>query len=351
MRILFYDVSTPRPYAGCSLRNEALGGTEATVIRIAEGLAPYHRIFVAQHGRQDDCVDAGVHYISLHAAQRLEIQQAFDVVVLLRDDKFLTAVAHQFRTAKLYFWMHNVPSRNLFHVKARLIKYGFDIIAVSHFLRDLIEERLQGKWYQRLFEDNQNVFPTIKVHVLYNPIADGLKPDQTAWLPHKLIFLSSPQKGLTQTLQLFQCILKKFPDYELHIANPGYREMEITALPQVNILGKLPHHAVMQHVRESFCVFYPQSIRVETFGLIYAEANAVGTPVLAHQFGAAAEVLSDPDQLLNGRKAANILSKLVAWRAHRPVVQGKEAFRLTQVVQSWRHLLEGSSESDTFKLS
>ncbi len=58
----------------------------------------------------------------------------------------------------------------------------------------------------------------------------------------------------------------------------------------------------MQHIRESLCVFYPQTQRCETFGLVYAESNAVGTPVLAHDFGAAREVLSSPDQLINGKK-------------------------------------------------
>ena len=36
----------------------------------------------------------------------------------------------------------------------------------------------------------------------------------------------------------------------------------------------------------------------ETFGLVFAESHAVGTPVLTHDCGAAREVLADPGQLL-----------------------------------------------------
>jgi glycosyltransferase involved in cell wall biosynthesis len=179
----------------------------------------------------------------------------------------------------------------------------------------------------------------LPISVLYNPIDDDLKPDTTAWQPEKLLFMSSPQKGLPYTLKHFEQLRQHFPEYQLFVSNPGYNHTTIALPEQVHFLGTLAHHQVIQHLRESFCVFYPQPERLETFGLVYAEANAVGTPVLAHDGGAASEVLSTSQQLVNGHHFSTVLNKIHEWRAQRPVVQAQEQFRLAQVTAAWLGLL------------
>src|SRR5581483_2147599 len=57
-------------------------------------------------------------------------------------------------------------------------------------------------------------------------------------------------------------------------------------------------------------VFYPKFVLPETFGLVFAEASAVGTPVLTHDCGAAAEVLADPRQVLPIAPAARRYERL-----------------------------------------
>lgn len=333
MDILFYDPVSKSPYSSETLQTEAMGGTEATIVRIAEGLASHHQIFVTQQCRHHDQQQANVQYISFATALTLRQQHSFDVVILLRDVNFLVDTAKQFPNAKLFFWMHNTPPKNLSSFTKALTRY--QIIAVSNFHKHAIEKRLHPKWYQRLICKSSS----IKINVIYNPIADDLMPDGTVYQANKLIFSSSPQKGLKQTLDLFQQVLKHFPDYELFIANPGHREMDFVYPKQTTILGKLPHHAIIQQLRESFCVFYPQHIKSETFGLIYAEANAVGTPVLAHDIGAAREVLSETNPLVDGRNIDAIVQQLKKWQQSRPKVQAKEQFRLRNVIVEWLKLM------------
>lgn len=336
MRILFYDPLTPFTYDSKTPRERALGGTEATIIRIAEGLKDYHHVAVAQHCRSNDykTQEREVQYLSFQEAKTLNP----DVVILLRQYRLLEEVAHTFPQAKLYLWLHNMPSRELYAKAPTLQQYGYDIIAVSQFHQKAIEKRLQGKWLQRLLSFKR---PSIKipVHVLYNPIEDGLQPDATPILANQLLFMSSPQKGLDQTLRLFAKVQAEFPEYELLIANPGYSPMNLSLPSKTHFLGALPHHEVIAELRRAFCVFYPQTARVETFGLVYAEANAVGTPVLAHDAGAAREVLSEENPVVNAHDPQAVLDQLAAWRKCRPSLQGKPEFRLKQVIQTWLTLL------------
>lgn len=334
MQILFYDVTTPVAYTYFTLQQQALRGTEATVVRIAHALKAHHQVYVAQHCRQKQNDEAcqGVHYISCETAQDLSP----DVVVLLRQANLLSVIAKQFPQARLFFWMHNLPSCSLFAKQLLLAKYQYEIIAVSQFHRAMIEKRLQGKWYQRFFRGKTT--SSIPIHVLYNPVDDDLKPDQTPWNPNQLLFTSSPYKGLPETLKAFHLLRKHFPHYELCVTSPLDTSQHDMS-QHVRYLNDLPHHELIQQLRQSFCVFYPQTQRIETFGLVYAEANAVGTPVLAHDFGAAREVLSDASQLVDGKNFQMIIEKIKEWRENRPMLEVKSAFRLHHVTQAWLALI------------
>jgi glycosyltransferase involved in cell wall biosynthesis len=339
MQILFYDPMTPIAYDGTTPMQQGLGGTEATVIRIAQALKDHHTIYIAQHCREssNDLVSEGVHYISLTTAHQLKP----DAVILLRSHKTINDIATHFPKARRFLWLHNMPSSDLHSVRLDLLKNKFELIAVSKFHQSAIQSRLKGKWYQQLlnFKNNASDHFYPPIHVMYNPISDLLQPDNTPIKANQLLFMSSPNKGLAETLRLFETVLKHYPEYNLLIANPGYYKMDLTLPVQASFMGALPHHQVINTLRESFCVFYPQQERVETFGLIYAEANAVGTPVLAHDFGAAKEVLSDAGQAIDCSKAANVIDKLTEWRQQRPAIQGKEQFKLNSVLKNWLDLL------------
>lgn len=337
MKILFYDPVTPFAYDAATPFTQALGGTEATVIRITEALKKYHQVYVAQHCRKmsNPQTPHEVNYLSFEMAQQL----APDIVILLRQYRKLEEVATHFPKARRYLWLHNMPSRDLYQAQATLKKYNYQIIAVSQFHRHAIERRLRGKWYQNLFSRPCTPLD-LPIHVLYNPIDDFLHPNHTPIQAQQLLFMSSPQKGLFETLKLFEAVRCEFPEYELLIANPGYTHMSLTLPKQARFLGALSHPKMIEQLRSVFCVFYPQYKRVETFGLVYAEANAVGTPVLAHDAGAAREVLSNSCQLVNGQKLSSILDKLNEWRTQRPRLQGKNEFRLAEITKNWLALLD-----------
>ena len=338
MNILIYDPATPITYTDATLHQQALRGTESTIVRIAHALSRYHPISIAQHCRNttDNLISNGVRYISFATAHTLSP----DIVILLRHPALIEMITAFFPQARHFLWMHNLPSRHLYTYANFMAKQGWQIIAVSHFHRKKIEMRLQGKWYQRLFRKQKGRVP---VHVLYNPIADDLDFNEMPIDSNQMIFTSSSYKGLIPTLKLFAMVREQFPEYELLIISPNDLDKDIILPKQARSVGPLPPHQLIQHIRESFCVFYPQTERVETFGLVYAEANAVGTPVLAHDFGAASEILSHPCQLINGYNVSTVIEKIREWREQRPIVKAKTEFKLSNVIQSWLRLFESNT--------
>ena len=336
MKLLFYDVATPIAYTNTTIAERGLGGTEATIIRIAHSLKHEHTVYIAQHCRtaQEDSIFDGVSYLSLESANQL----LPDAVVLLREYELIDRVGELFPHAKHYFWIHNFPPRDLYLTYHALLKYHFEIIAVSNFHKQTIVNRLKPRWYQNFY---RAMVPhhAIKISVIYNPIDDLLYPDYTVWDPNQLIFMSSPHKGLAECLKNFVKVAEQFPDLKLLVCNPGNWDHTLSIPANVHVLGAIPHDQVIEHVRRSLCVFYPQTKRAETFGLVYAESNAVGTPVLAHPVGSAKEILNGTTQLVNGKSISAIIKKIAQWRTQRPVIVGKDEFRLKHITKKWLDLL------------
>ena len=76
------------------------------------------------------------------------------------------------------------------------------------------------------------------------------------------------------------------------------------------------------------------------FGIVFLDANAVGTPVLTHPFGAAPEVLSDPVQLINTHHLPTVIHRLMHWHdGNRPKVTVQEKFRLSHIIKEWEKIL------------
>jgi glycosyltransferase involved in cell wall biosynthesis len=207
----------------------------------------------------------------------------------------------------------------------------------------------------------------INIVTIYNPVDDELVPDDSPVDPSSVIFFSSPNRGLAFTLDVFQALRRRMPDLKLRVANPGYFKRRPVAVEGVEWLGSLPHSRVMELVRRSLCTLSANLVIPEPFGLVYAESNAVGTPVLAHNIGAAKEVLVDGEQVMPVTRLKRVYARLTAgWRGHdlvryvadrlglfdayaerlyrwrggeRPQVVPHQRFKLSTVAEQWRTLL------------
>jgi len=350
-QVLFYDPLCQQPYDSRTLHSHALGGTEATLVRVADALGAW----VMQHNRTQD-------WQRYLAPQRLA---GIRHVVVNRDSRALPFVQAHYPAAQVYLWLHD-----RFHPRGRRARW---LAGTAPLLRrSRVTAVCVSDWQRRGVEATLRsigVTDAVRAVTLYNPVEDALQPDGTAVDPHKLVFFSSPNKGLHFALDAFRELRRAMPQLRLIVGNPGYRPLGTLEVPGVEILGAVPQRRMLAAVRGALCTFAPNFLIPETFGLVFAESHALGTPVLTYDCGAAAEILADARQLMPVTLAARCyeaaVGKLpVSWRAGparlagaaglfdacierigawrggaRPRVAADARFLLSAVTARWRALL------------
>jgi glycosyltransferase involved in cell wall biosynthesis len=349
---LFFDPACKQPYDTRTLLQQAMGGTEATVTRVADAL----EALVVQHNRTEVC---GRYRVP-------EKTPEITSVVINRDSRALPQVRELYPNARVYLWLHDQfrPGSKragwLASTADLMRDLAVTIVCVSDTQRRGVEAALRTMGLGDL-----------RTHTIYNPIDDALAPDGSAVDVSKLVFFSSPNKGLKFTLDAFRAMRRQMPDLRLVVGNPGYKVRRSVLIEGVDYLGSQPQSRMHAEVRTALCTFFPNFVIPETFGLVFAESNAVGTPVLTHDCGAAVEVLGDRSQVLPVTAADRVYETLLhnvspgwragparvaeslgmfdvyterirAWRAGaRPSVRPDPRFRLTAVAGQWRELLAG----------
>jgi glycosyltransferase involved in cell wall biosynthesis len=349
--VLFFDPSCQRPYDTRTLQQKATGGTEASVTRIADALGA----FVMQHNRTEA-------YDRYLPPSRID---GIEHVILNRDSRALPRVRELYPNARTYLWVHDQLNpgskrgRRLASTAQPLRDMGVTVVCVSDTQRRGVEATLR----------HIKVDDRVRAVTIYNPVADGLVPDGSVVDDRKLVFFSSPNKGLAFSLDAFRALHRRMPDLRLQVGNPGYKIRKSAAIPGVEYLGPQPQERIHAEVRTALCTFFPNFVIPETFGLVYAESKAVGTPVLTSDAGAAAEIVGDPRQVLPvtfAQKAYEttlsnfspayrggpawvadklglfdlFVERIREWRAGgRPAAAPDPRFRLTVVADHWRALL------------
>src|SRR5256885_1264351 len=203
--VLFYDPVCRQPYDTRTLHTQALGGTEATLTRVADALDA----FVIQHNRAED-------WGRYRRPQRIS---GITRVIVTRDSRALPLVRERYPGARAYLWLHdqlNPGSRRgqwLAGSGGLLREMAVTAVCVSDSQRRGVEATLR----------RIGVGAQVRALTIYNPVDDALKPDGTPVDERKLIFFSSPNKGLNFTLDAFSALKARIPDLRLLVGNPGYR--------------------------------------------------------------------------------------------------------------------------------
>jgi glycosyltransferase involved in cell wall biosynthesis len=286
-------------------------------------------------------------------------------VVINRDSRALSTVRSLYPNARVYLWLHdqlNPRSKRagwLASTADLLRDLAVTVVCVSNTQRAGVEAALR----------TMNLEGIVRTRTIYNPIDDALVPDGSAVDSDKLVFFSSPNKGLSFTLDAFRELRRRIPELRLVVGNPGYKLRKSVAIEGVEYLGPQPQARIHSEVRTALCTFFPNFVIRETFGLVFAESHALGTPVLTHDCGAAAEIVGDRNQILPVGVARRVYETLLThvppdvragparvaaalglfdayverirtWRSGgRPHVGPDPRFRLATVAAQWRDLL------------
>ena len=133
MNFLVIDANCPQPYSDRTLLNKGLGGTEATVVRVAGALAMRgHSVTVAQKGRvrtftQDG---AGVRYVP-YVFKGVLYADKPDAVLVINSFKVLKEVRSRYAEARLFLWSHCFPGKNRKRLSALALEHDCTLVAVS----------------------------------------------------------------------------------------------------------------------------------------------------------------------------------------------------------------------------
>ncbi|HEX9431876.1 MAG TPA: glycosyltransferase [Burkholderiales bacterium] len=91
-------------------------------------------------------------------------------------------------------------------------------------------------------------------------------------------------------------------------SGPEMRRLRSKATPNVELLGRLPTPEVRDHMQRARAFLFAG---IEDFGIVMAEAQACGTPVIALARGGAAEIVRDDTGLLFSEQTAEALREAV----------------------------------------
>lgn len=330
MNILFVDVFCPKPYDYNDLENNSMGGTEATMLRVAQKLALIHTVHVLQHNREEEKFDENVYFITLDS---MFVKP--DVIVLMRTAQHAFVYGTLFPDAKILVWMHDLCSEP-YKEELDQLEVVHGIIYVSEFHKRQFEQMLKS--YRLCIK-----LP--KGHIIYNIVDRHEKEYVTGeHIRNRLLFASSPHKGLEQVMDKFKKLRQtsEGKDLELGILNPGYIELEnIEERDGIKVYGTKSHKEFVDVLAKSALLFYPQTMFPETFGLVMAEANATYTFVVAHNFGAAREVLTDPKQAFDCSDDIRVIDKTLETLNRRDIqiLGPKKEFMAVNVIEKWKELL------------
>jgi glycosyltransferase involved in cell wall biosynthesis len=332
-RVVILDLYCPQAYDAETLKEQALGGTEATVARVAEGLAATGRyeVIVAQHNRKGAHCRGKATYCSVDDLATLPKDP--DFLVCLRTPQGIPWLRSRWSDSRLFLWCHDENYAELVAHHDMLAQARASLLAVSRYHKQGIQDA---------FLSQSSRFPGVTVDYVYNPVSDSLVPDEGApWSPDSFVFFSSPHKGLELTLKQWEHIRRALPKATLHIANPGYYERGIAEQAGVCIAGKLAHPDVIRLVRGAAAVLHLNPDYPESFGIVHAEANAIGTPVLTSGIGANREVLCPyREQIVNVKSTEDVVKRLLSWREiGRPAVSCRPEFRQSAVIKRWQEIL------------
>ncbi|MEI4488792.1 glycosyltransferase family 4 protein [Frigidibacter sp. MR17.14] len=324
--LAFVDPMAPKDYSGAPGHLAGLGGTEASLVKVAEALADSAPVVFERSWRRRPEIVSGVQYRSFDA--KAPLPGPIATIVVINSWKVALRLRRLHPDATILLWLHVFPGRHNRGMGPALRNADIPIICVS---------QSHARWLATFLGTDAP-----RIRHIYNPIAEDLVPDTTQRDPDLLLFASSPHKGLNEVFQHFTVVRHRWPDLRLAVADPGYLSWPTGAVPDgVTFLGRLSPEVLAQWMRRSLCLFYPQTQFAETFGLVIAEANAVGCPALLHAgLGANDEIAGHHGQCIDTTAPAAVERKLAEWRAVSATapmsVTLSDGLRLSAVVAAWR---------------
>lgn len=289
--LVFFCGPSLESWSPHSLNEGGIGGSETALVQIA-------RRFVADGWEVDvfnDCGKSeGDHEgVCYWDHKRFDPKEPCDLFVSWRQPRLVDL---ELAAQRKWLWMHDLHSTD--HLtEERAAKY----------------ERVLGvsRWHVGYLE---MIYPFLAGRTEFVPNGVDLERFVDPGLTrerHRVVWLSSPDRGLDVLLALWPHVMERIPDAELHVFygfqnlerlaqnNPHFRTyiqkmQRLMDRPGVINRGRLGQDALARELWQASVLAYPSGF-LETGFISGVEAMAAGVPVVGSAIGALPEVVGDID--------------------------------------------------------
>lgn len=292
------------PFLGDTLKRSPLGGTETALIYMSNSLSRMgHSVRVFVKGGQGNYEGVGYRDL-LNYTRDLEKEPA-DILVASRIlHPFINPIQAKIRI----FWTEDAHDQPFVEFLARpeIVENIDRIITVSQWQTEKLSETFK--------------IPLSKFYVTRN----GVHWKHFKNLPdtrnrRKLVYTSTPYRGLDVLLEIFPRIKEKVPEAELDIyssmavyqVDPADDETQFGHLykladqPGVNLMGSTIQKALAAALKHAGILAYPNHF-AETSCIAVMEAMAAGVPVVTTSLGALPETLAAGGIRIDGEPQSEI---------------------------------------------
>lgn len=294
-------------YSGQTLRCAAMGGTESSVVQLAEALARRGHDVAVFNGVTREALEFGVTWAPISRARG---KARGEIGVAVASPKAFQGL--DFRNP--VFWLHN-PTNSWRQIKRgnlpSLLRARPDLIVLGEY-----HDAKVPRWlpFRRRLVISHGVHPDF---FRSSPAVEAPAP--------RAIFTSQPYRGLDWLLNLWGEIKGRVPSATLHVFAPRAHQAAQNAVrgapSGVQFRGAVSRPALIGELGQARVQFIPGH-RDETYCLAAAEAIAAGVPVVTLGLGALCErvrhgrtgfIARDKDEFV--ARAVALLSDNALWRS------------------------------------
>lgn len=310
MRIIFIPQEC-FPFHGNTIEERPLGGIETGVIRLSEALqALGHEVYCATPFKENP--PTPVKYFPYSQIDSLEWS---DVYIAVRGWRSLFTTS--LKTKANFFWTGDM----------------WNVLSTVGIGDQRVIQRTNGLFGVSTTQLNQlchySGYPIGRTWALRNGVYLPYFKGDEVRNPYRLIYSSTPDRGLKYLPAIFKILKKKYPELELHIfssldrysltwkseydphqdllnrwddpnlSNPEIQELmnELAHLPGCVLHGSVIQRQLAREFMKSAILVYPSSFN-ESSCITAMEAQVAGCPVIATEMGALKETLGEAGILI-----------------------------------------------------
>lgn len=255
--VIFYD-TVGMPYTGMTPYEMGLGGSELSVIQVAEGLAICGLVVVVLNNTIGSKCINGVLYRHHSDQYRSGMTWTCKALVVQRHSRR----PYFIKCDRLFYAMHDkrLPVSEMDYLNEYVFPDNGTLIAVSNWQRNLFPESWPAK-----------VIPNILPAEVYDTTYQQE--------PGKFVYASAASRGLRESLGMWRSI-RGITNYgELHACWPEYDTANLGGrIPNTHLMGSLNLPDLIRMIGTAEGIFYVNR-DPETFCIVAAIAEALGVRV------------------------------------------------------------------------